>query len=65
MRAVALQDRIEELVAVHGVRPLARLLDIDPGYLTRLRRGEKTNPSDKLLHQMGLKRVVTYERLQP
>jgi hypothetical protein len=59
---VTLPERIEELVKQHGVRGLARLLRTDPGYITRLRKGEKANPDDDLLADMGLRRVVLYER---
>jgi hypothetical protein len=59
----ALQQRIAELVAQHGgVRPAARVLEVDQGYVYRLLSGEKSDPGDKLLRKLRLRRVVTYER---
>jgi len=46
-----------------GVRPAARVLKVDAGYLVRLRNGDKCNPSDALLRKLKLRRVVTYEFL--
>lgn len=40
----------------------ARAIDIDPAYLLRLRRGEKTAPSPIVLRKLGLRRVTKYER---
>jgi hypothetical protein len=62
---VGLAERVEELVKEHGVRGLARRLLTDPGYITRLRKGEKENPDDELLAEMGLGRITTYERIVP
>lgn len=62
---MTLQDRIDELVAQHGsLRAVARVTEIDAGYLSRLRTGEKVNPEKDKLRRMGLRRVVTYERLK-
>lgn len=37
--------------------------NIDPGYWSRLKTGEKTNPSKELLEKLGLVEVcVLYER---
>jgi hypothetical protein len=59
-----LSERIAELAAQHGsLRAAARVLEVDPGYLSRLRSGEKDSPEDWLLRRMGLRRVVTYERI--
>ena len=42
---MTLQDRIDELVQQHGsLRAVARVTEIDVGYLSRLRTGEKVNP---------------------
>lgn len=61
-----LQHRIKELEAQHeGLNAAARVLKVDPGYLSRLASGEKNTPSDKLLRKMGLRRVVWFERLAP
>jgi transcriptional regulator with XRE-family HTH domain len=45
------------------LREMAAHLGIDHTYLHRLRTGEKTEPSDEVLRKLGLRRVVTYERL--
>jgi len=58
-----LQQRIQELVDRHGgVRPAARVLEVDQGYVYRLLSGEKSDPGEKLLRKLKLRRVVTYER---
>jgi hypothetical protein len=42
---MTLQERIEQLVERHGsLRAVARVTEIDAGYLSRLRSGEKANP---------------------
>ena len=57
-----LRERIEELIARHGsLRAAGRVLQIDPAYLSRLRSGEKNDPSDEVVRKLGLRRVVTYE----
>lgn len=62
---MTLRDRIDELVAQHGsLRAVARVTEIDPGYLSRLRAGEKANPEKDKLRRLGLRRVVSYERLK-
>jgi len=62
---VTLQDRIDELVAQHGsLRAMARVTEIDAGYLSRLRTGEKVNPEKDKLRRLGLRRVVTFERIK-
>ncbi len=54
-----MRKRIEELEAKHGgLRAAARVLEIDPGYLKRLRDGEKNNPSPAILRKLKLRRVV-------
>jgi len=61
MSAKTLQDRIAFLEAAHGsLRQLARSIDVDAGYLQRLRDGKKDNPSDAVLDKLGLKRQVIY-----
>lgn len=60
-----LQSRIAELVARHGdIRAAVRVLQVDHAYLHRLGSGEKSNPSEKMLKKLGLKRIITvrYER---
>ena len=62
---MTLQDRIDELVAQHdSLRAVARVTEIDVGYLSRLRTGEKVNPEKDKLRRLGLRRVVSYERLK-
>jgi hypothetical protein len=62
---MTLQDRIDELVAQHGsLRAVSRVTEIDVGYLSRLRSGEKVNPEKTKLRRLGLRRVVTFERLK-
>ena len=58
-----LRARIQELSKQHGsLRAAARVLEIDPGYLSRLQDGGKTEPSDEILRKLGLRRVVKYIR---
>lgn len=59
---MSLKERILQLEKQHGgLRPLARALDIDVSYLSRLKAGSKTNPTDAMLGKLGLVKVVTYE----
>lgn len=62
---MTLAERIDELVQQHGsLRAVARATDIDVGYLSRLRAGEKVRPESPVLQSLGLRRVVSYERLK-
>ena len=62
---MTLQDRIDELVAQHGsLRAVARVTEIDVGYLSRLRAYANVNPGRDKLRRLGLRRVVSYERLK-
>lgn len=62
---MTLPERIAELVAFYGsLREVALMREFDVGYLSRLARGEKVNPSDTALKRLGLRRVVTYERMK-
>ena len=62
---MTIHDRINELVELHGsLRAVARVTEIDAGYLSRLRAGEKANPDKDKLRRLGLRRVVTFERLK-
>ena len=57
--------RIGQLVQQHGsLRAVARVTEIDVGYLSRLRAGEKVNPEKDKLRRLGLRRVVSYELLK-
>jgi hypothetical protein len=61
---VTLAGRIDELVAQYGsLRAAARVTGIDAGYLSRLRAGEKNNPEKDKLRRLGLRRVVSYQRI--
>lgn len=61
---MTLAERIEELVQQHGsLRAAARAVQMDVGYLWRLRDGEKAKPGAIVLRRLGLKKVVTYERI--
>ena len=63
---MTLQDRIDELVAQHGsLRAVARVTEIDVGYLSRLRAYANVNPGRDKLRRLGLRRVVAYERTKP
>jgi len=58
-----LADRIAELTEQHGsLRAAARVLECDPGYLSRLASGEKCDPGLGLVRRMGLRQIITYER---
>lgn len=58
---MTLQDRIDELVQQHGsLRAVARVTEIDVGYLSRLRTGEKVNPEKDKLRRLGLRRGLTW-----
>jgi hypothetical protein len=60
---MTLSERVAELIAQHGsLRAAARVLECDPGYLSRLASGEKSDPGDTLLRRMGLRQIVTYQR---
>jgi hypothetical protein len=60
--ARSLADQINRAVEVFGsLRRMSEVLDIDVGYLSRLRSGEKTEPGDDILKKLGLRRVVAYE----
>lgn len=62
---MTLQERIDHLVQQHGsLRSVARVTEIDVGYLSRLRAGEKVNPEKDKLRRLGLRRVVSYEMLK-
>lgn len=62
---MTLQDRIDELVAQHGsLRAVARVTEINVGYLSRLRAYANVNPGRDKLRRLGLRRVVAYELLK-
>ena len=52
---------IDKLTKKHGsLRAAARAAGLDAGYLSRLRSGDKEQPSDAVLAALGLERVVSY-----
>lgn len=58
---MTIHGRIRELIRQHGsLRAAARAIKMDHSYLFRLAVGEKTEPSEKVLRKLGLKRVVSY-----
>lgn len=60
-RSYTIPQRIEQLIERHGsLRATARALQLDPGYLATLRHGTKTNPSEKVLKKLGLKKIQYY-----
>lgn len=60
-----LTTAVKALIAKHGgVRPAARVLGINYAYLSRLGRGEKSNPTPAVLRKLGLKKVVSYEPIR-
>lgn len=63
---MTLAERIEELATQHGsLRAAARAIQVDVGYLSRLASGEKARPLKDTLRRLGLRRVVSYERVKP
>jgi transcriptional regulator with XRE-family HTH domain len=49
------------LIKKHGgTRTTARVLKVDPSYVSRLANGGKGNPSDEILKRLGLIRSISY-----
>ncbi len=60
-----LADAIDLCVQIWGsLREASKQLEIDVAYLSRLKNGKKTNPSDEVLRKLGLCRVVSFVRIQ-
>ena len=58
---LTLEQRINDVAALFGsLREAASVLEIDAGYLSRLRSGEKSEPSDDVLKKLGLRRKLSY-----
>jgi len=52
-----IQSAVKRLIKQHhGIRPAGRAVGIDPGYLVRLRDGDKLNPGPDVLQKLGLER---------
>lgn len=61
--AVSLPAHIDRLAGLFGsLRKMSEALDIDVGYLSRLRSGEKADPSDEVLKALSLRKTVTYTK---
>lgn len=59
------QHQIGQLIHRHGsLRAAARVLQISAPYLSRLFSGEKKDASDAILRKLGVRRVVTFERIR-
>lgn len=43
-----------------GLRRAAKVMHIDPGYLSRLRHARKRHPSDRTLKKLGIYMVTEY-----
>ncbi len=64
MNTDTLQARAKEVIQLFGsVRAAADAIGLDAAYLHRLSTGAKFNPSDRALSALGLRRIVTYERI--
>jgi hypothetical protein len=66
MARITLRTRIVELSRRYGgLSAAAVAVRVDPGYMVRLRDGDKTNPSSITLRKLGLKSHGTtrYERI--
>lgn len=62
--STTLQTAVEALIRKHdGLRAAARAIGIDAGYLSRLRTGKRTDPSDEQLFKLGLERRVIYRKI--
>jgi len=61
--SITFKQRLDELIEQHGsLRAVGRVLEFDPGYLSRLASGEKSDPGVALLRRMGLREVTSYAR---
>lgn len=55
---------IDRAAARYGsLRKAGLILKINYAYLSRLRSGQKVNPSDAVLRKLGLRRVIQFEQL--
>ncbi len=62
-KLVSLSDRVAELVEEYGsYRAAGTKIGVDFGYLFKIANAKK-NPSVDALRRMGLRRVITFERL--
>jgi len=64
--ATELQRATEMVILRHGgVQAAARVLQVDAGYISRLRSGKKDNPSPEIMRKLGLRRRVVFEWIEP
>lgn len=57
----SLKERIDYLVLRFGsLRMTAIATNLDVGYLSRLRSGDKFDPSEETLRKLGLVKQITY-----
>jgi hypothetical protein len=60
----ALTEAVQRAIDKHGgLRAAARALDINWAYLWRLHRGEKRNPTTKVLRKLKLRKIVLFEHV--
>jgi len=59
-----IQDQAKAVIAdFGGIRPAARVIEIDPAYLSRLASGEKNNPSVAVLKRLCLSTPIYYTQV--
>ena len=59
MNAIEISTRVRQLIAQYGgIRPAARALKMDAGYLLRLKTGEKMNPGPAVLKKLGIVKLA-------
>lgn len=57
----SLQEAVQiQIKAFGGLRAMSRAVDISPGYLSRMARGDRVDPSEETLSKLGLERLVFY-----
>jgi hypothetical protein len=61
--SITIAERVCELIEQHGsLRAAARAINLDPGYMARLRMGTKKAPSNKTLQKLSLLKEIKYFR---
>ena len=59
---MTLQTHINDLLYKYGsMRAVARVCRVDHAYLWRLLSSKKSNPSQKVLARLGIKRIVVVD----
>ena len=60
----ALTEAVDREIQKHGgLRPAARALEINPAYLWRLQKGEKRNPTAKVMRKLRVRKVEYFEHV--